>query len=311
VTTVFVAGWGRSGSTVLGAILGELPGWLSVGELRHLFAPGITCGCGELAATCPFWQEVVGLVEREHGTIDTDRFGAEQWRAAAPKQVPRLLYRGVTAVGADYVVSVTDALYRAARQVSGDDVIVDVSKHPGSAALVSWAPDTFLVHLVRDPRATAYSWSHRKMPRVQSMGTGEATLRWAEWNALTDLVLRRLPPGRRMRLRYEDFMRDPRGSVYALAAQVDPELATRGLPEGLFTARGVHLGPNHMVDGNPSRFRTGDVSLVLDDVWRQELGARERALVTTVAWPLMLRYRYLLDPESRTPRPTTERSARQ
>ena len=50
-TVVYVAGSGRSGSTLLERTLGEMPGFVNVGELIDLFrrvAPrNERCGCGQ------------------------------------------------------------------------------------------------------------------------------------------------------------------------------------------------------------------------------------------------------------------------
>src|SRR5947209_4769350 len=62
VRVTYIAGAGRSGSTLLAMMLGTLPGWVSVGELRHLWARGVEenqlCGCGEPFLSCPFWNAV-------------------------------------------------------------------------------------------------------------------------------------------------------------------------------------------------------------------------------------------------------------
>jgi len=47
---LYILGWGRSGSTVLGNILGEIDGFFSAGELHYLWerslVEGRACGCG-------------------------------------------------------------------------------------------------------------------------------------------------------------------------------------------------------------------------------------------------------------------------
>ncbi len=61
-TVLYLGGLGRSGTTVLERVLGELPGVCSVGELVHLWRRGVldgeTCGCGRSFGSCPFWAEV-------------------------------------------------------------------------------------------------------------------------------------------------------------------------------------------------------------------------------------------------------------
>ena len=61
-TVLYLGGLGRSGTTVLERVLGELPGVCSAGELVHLWRRGVlddeTCGCGEPFGSCRFWTEV-------------------------------------------------------------------------------------------------------------------------------------------------------------------------------------------------------------------------------------------------------------
>ena len=70
-TVIYIARSGRSGSTLLEQVLGELPGVVNVGELIELFswtAPhGQRCGCGRAFADCPFWHR---MGERAFGDWD-------------------------------------------------------------------------------------------------------------------------------------------------------------------------------------------------------------------------------------------------
>ena len=60
---LYIAGSGRSGSTILDNILGELDGFVSAGEVRFLWERGMrddrTCACGEPFSSCPFWGDVL------------------------------------------------------------------------------------------------------------------------------------------------------------------------------------------------------------------------------------------------------------
>ena len=56
---VYISGWGRSGTTILDRLLGQLPGFFSVGELRSLWDcdPSTRlCSCGHAIAECPVWS---------------------------------------------------------------------------------------------------------------------------------------------------------------------------------------------------------------------------------------------------------------
>ena len=64
VRVLFISGFGRSGSTILGQVLDGVPGVVHVGELNFLWDHNVLknreCGCGLPFSDCPFWQEVMG-----------------------------------------------------------------------------------------------------------------------------------------------------------------------------------------------------------------------------------------------------------
>jgi hypothetical protein len=62
VKVLYIAGSGRSGSTILDNILGQVEGGFSVGELRYVWDRGIIqnriCGCGAPFRGCNLWKRV-------------------------------------------------------------------------------------------------------------------------------------------------------------------------------------------------------------------------------------------------------------
>src|SRR5215467_11381586 len=62
VRVIYLGGLGRSGSTLLERLLGELPGVVPVGEVVHLWRRGVAengrCGCGAEFGACEFWTQV-------------------------------------------------------------------------------------------------------------------------------------------------------------------------------------------------------------------------------------------------------------
>jgi hypothetical protein len=300
---LFLGGLGRSGTTVLERVLGELPGACSAGELVHLWQRGIlddeTCGCGEPFGRCPFWSQVGA---RAFGGWDRSlavRMLALRAQVDRTRHVPLLALRrlpgGRRAAHAEYV-SIYARLYQAIAEVSGCPVVIDSSKHSSLAFCLRRAPwvDLRVVHVVRDSRGVAYSWTkqvHRPeagaddlMPRYSPAGSSAL---WMGHN-LFFALLRRLGT-RTLVLRYEDFMADPRARVAELA-----EFA--GLPAeavGFVDESSVVLTPSHTVAGNPIRFRHGPMTLRRDDAWRERLPLRRRALVALLTFPLLARYGYL------------------
>ena len=62
VKVLYVAGLGRSGSTILANTLGQVEGFFSGGELnfiwKHALIENRLCGCGRPSRECPFWGPV-------------------------------------------------------------------------------------------------------------------------------------------------------------------------------------------------------------------------------------------------------------
>jgi hypothetical protein len=306
VKVLYIAGSGRSGSTVLDRILGQLDGFFSVGELCNLWDRGLLahrrCGCGVPVDQCPTWR---GILVSGFGRLPDDAEASRVIRLRAAfvrvRHIPRVLAtRRRERPHDDELLGVLARLYRAVQQQTGCRVLVDSSKAPLYAELLARIPsiDLYVVHLVRDPRATAYSWLRKKelpdfgdVRQMQRLRPLRSSGLWTLWQAMSEVLMGRRP-GRYLRLRYEDFVARPEASVRRIAALVGEEPAA--LP--FVSPAAARLGVTHSVSGNPNRFETGAVQLRPDVEWVDRLGRSHRALVTAVTWPLLLRYRYPLRP---------------
>jgi hypothetical protein len=301
---LYVGSWGRSGSTLVDLILGQVPGWVSVGELRYLWERGLAerqrCGCGVPVPECPFWravlEEAFGSVERAR--LDetlalwrrVDALARVPWLAAPWR--PAALERDLQAFR-----EMLGRLYPAVRAVSGAAVVVDSSKYAAYGLLLAGAPgiDLRVLHLVRDSRAVAYSWTRRmRLPEVmeeERYMPMKGPLRSAVFWDLEHLGLRLLRGSSRryLVLRYEELTAGPPASLSAA-------LGGLGLPADLGFLRHdrVVLGPNHTVAGNPLRFRRGEVPIRPDTEWRGSMRSGARWTVTALTWPLLLRYGFPL-----------------
>ncbi|HYP24370.1 MAG TPA: sulfotransferase family protein, partial [Actinomycetota bacterium] len=120
----------------------------------------------------------------------------------------------------------------------------------------------------------------------------DATLRWDLLNLGSEAVLRRAGAGRALRLRYEDFVAQPRATV----EQARRLLGETSAGSPFVDDRTVTLGVNHSIAGNPSRFSTG--TLVLEDRsdWREGQSRIDRWITTAVAFPFLHRYGYRARP---------------
>jgi hypothetical protein len=187
-------------------------------------------------------------------------------------------------------------LYKAIKTVTGSRVIVDSSKEPAHGYAMSLVPgvDFRVVHLIRDPRAAAYSWLKKKpqpdseeIEHMVRFSPAKSSALWDSWNASAEALWRRTPE-RYLRLRYEDFVADPRRSFERILKLLGEE----GAEPPLVGKREVKLGISHTVSGNPNRFDTGAVELRPDHAWISEMTPRDKALVTVLTSPLLYRYGY-------------------
>jgi hypothetical protein len=270
-----------------------------VGELFYLWQSGVErnfrCACGEHFADCPFWTKVG---ERAYGgwdRVDPAQVQRLQRRVDATSKLPFIVFpRLKRGFGRDMrrYLDLIVPLYRAIAEVSGARVVVDSTKRPSLAYLLRRAEgiDLRLVHVLRDPRGVAYSWSQAvELPEGtalrQRMKTRSPLLIGRRWLTVNSMIAALGVPS--VRLRYEDLVSDPRrelAKIAALTATVDPLDFLDGTT---FTH-----GGSHTVAGGRIRMNHGPITLALDEKWRRDYPAGPRRLVGALTWPLRRRYGY-------------------
>jgi len=306
IPVLLIAGTGRTGSTLVGNLLGSTPGAVSIGEVRHIWIRGVeqnwACGCGKPFHACPFWGEVLNQAFGGTANLDIDRLRMSERRLLRLRASPGALrwIRRPELLRAEhgYYMDTLEGLYRAIAAVSGAEVIVDSSKTPSYAALVSTLTpvDLRVLHLVRDPRAAAHSWLNPKPSPDRStsgamdrIGAAKSAVLWAWWNGLSDRLWAARSDIPAMRVRYETLTAAPEAILQSVRDRLIPETAGRPLAVVGDTAE---LSMAHTVSGNPDRMRTGAVTITPDERWRTGLATHHRAAVLTIAGPKMLQYGY-------------------
>jgi hypothetical protein len=289
---LYIAGWGRSGSTLLDQILGGVEGWFSCGELKGL-GYDLPCGCGASLQQCAFWSRIAERMNEPLATGLVD--DSKPWHLAA---VGRARRRGPAHDRPRWrhAEAVTE-LYDLIAAETGARVIVDSSKLATHAHLIATLTrvDLHLVHLVRDPRAAAHSWGRRKANNpsgstyLPEYGAVHSSLHWLRRNAIIDLHTRRTTDVPYLRVRYEDLVADPNRVVRRIG-----DLVGERVDGGRFAGQTVSLRSNHMIAGNPRRFETGEVRIAADSEWASSMPRRAQALATLPALPLLHRYGYPL-----------------
>lgn len=292
ISVMFIAGPGRTGSTILGNVLNEVRGCFHVGELRDLWrilALGLPnpCGCGLPLTECPIWSRVLERVVPEGRPLE--EYAAEVWslqRSNVRTVHLRTLLTDRIGDGAMAYCEVMGRLYAAVAELTGSDIIVDSSKAPAEAAAMLHAPGVvgYVVTLVRDPRAVAHAWSRTNAHLIRQPLL-KSSSNWMVQCVGAELVASRAPAS--IRIRNEDLIADPEATVGRLLAGVSA--ADRANP---VSGRSVTLRGNHTVAGNPGRERTGEIALEPDQRWLRGMSRPRRLLVGAWTLPLRVRYRY-------------------
>jgi hypothetical protein len=298
---VYIAGDGRSGSTLLDRLIGAYPGVLSCGELGNLLTSTGSmdeyCACGARARECLFWREVM----RQWSSL-VPGFSRQEYQALQQRyERLRSLLRPFSGLSfgsprfaryAEY----TRALFGAIAENSGARVIVDSSKNPARALALSRIPglELRMLHLVRDVRGVAYSL---RIPYLERPKEGpfahvkrRSNLRFAGTWALVNYCCERVRAQLRspsLFVRYEDYTADPDQVLGGVAELLE-------LPPMPYAAGVGHLlQQGHQIAGNELRMRPVQ-TIRTDEAWRSQLGQLKQKGLYLLVLPLVLRYRYRL-----------------
>ncbi|HZQ87047.1 MAG TPA: sulfotransferase [Acidimicrobiales bacterium] len=304
VRVLYIAGSGRSGSTLLARLLDQVDGLFAPGELRYVWQRGLIedrfCSCGQRFGACPFWTKTLDQAFGGRDGVDPHAMSRAQRSTTRARHLPRALLSTRHPAGARHLggyAAAVSALYRSIQDVSGAEVVVDSSKLPTYGHLLTSIPgiEVAVVHLVRDPRAAAHSWLRPKAQPdrggngiMQQQGAAKSAVLWDTWNAAALRLFANHHP--RLLLRYEDLVDDPRHAV----ARVLDLIGHGAGPAGFADDRTVTLRSGHSVAGNPDRLSSGPTHIRLDDEWMTALDARRRTLVTALTAPLLRRFDYPL-----------------
>jgi hypothetical protein len=219
---LYILGYGRSGSTVLGMALGQHPGMVNLGEISVLptFVPGPTyiapraCGCLQPLDRCPYWQGVARRLGSmtalaEDGTTLSPTMG---WRRYAPwlPEPSGELARWATAAAALYGATIAEA---------GAEVAVDTSK---GASRAWWLWKSGAVDLT-------FVWLSRRLEDVirNQIRHGNTALRTAiSWRLAqrqaAQIARRAERAGLRVpRISYERLVQEPRAVLGEVLTHVE------------------------------------------------------------------------------------------
>jgi len=301
-TVLYIGGLGRSGSTLLNDLMAQHESVVSVGEVNRLIKRGLLsdqmCGCGHAFSTCELWNDVG---ERMGGwdRADTTTLLSQKDAIDRNRHSLKLLFPSIYPGAKEPIDGFGEwhgRMLVAARDAAGVPLVIDSTKQLSTGLLLRHLDsiDLRMVHLVRDARGVAYSWTKSKKKddvgddrMMNQYPPGRMAQRWLSWNMLFASFAKLGIPV--LRIRYEDLIANPKQVVEEVLAFGGVEPNNIDFVDG----NTITLEPTHSIAGNPSRFKTGEMELRPDEAWRENLDPKMRDRVTTIAYPLLKKYGYL------------------
>lgn len=299
IKVLYIAGFERSGSTIINRVLGQIEGFVAWGELRDIWQHGIaenrSCSCGNLFADCPAWQAILTEAFGDCQQLDLAKITKLQRKTRSlvlPHHFGLLKDKAFESKTDDYL-NALNLLYQAIHTQTNSKVVVDSTKASWYGYVLNMLPviDMYVVHVVRNPRGICYSLERRKQsgePECQWYNPVHASLSWIAKNYSVEMLLNQ-DKTRYLRIRYEDFTNNPRDTVKLilnLVRESDSQLPFEDNST-------VKMGLDHLFTGSPSsRATTGSVKLKPDEKWKTKLKLQNRATVSSLTLPLSKRYGY-------------------
>lgn len=299
---VYIAGVGRSGSTVLDSVLGNHPLVQSVGELARLandaWIQNFYCSCGKRSGNCSFWGAVHQIWCNLNGTVTVQEYVETQNKFEQFRRWPFLVReRWKSTEDFQAYAKQTLLLLKAIQHISGCNTIVDSSKGVERAYALSLIPeiDLKIIQLVRDPRGVV--WSHKKaftkdlrngLPRdIHPQPAWRAALYWCRMNLQADWLRQHVGRERALLVRYEDFMLQTDTVLERIGDFIGIDLSN--VQQTIEEGGELHFG--HTIAGNRVRMKR-ELKLKFDQEWINHLSPQDQRMTELLSGWLMTRYGY-------------------
>jgi hypothetical protein len=267
---LYIAGYSRSGSTMLDLALGTHPRCVSAGELTFLLDDAVNpdrrCTCGRPYVDCPVYGPWLASADGQAALADrallrhVERYSGLDalMQGLTPPHIARAYRR--------HMRSLTSEI---ARQ-TGAEVIVDSSKSARAAtgrplALAAMTQrDVRIVHLTRDPRSvvgsyceTGSNWVREGHRRARPFDSFRPILGWRRANRDALRLGALFGHDRYVHIRYEDLVTQPESALAEIGRIAGLDLS--GLAE--LMRRGARFESGHMVGGNRARHTPQAIAL--------------------------------------------------
>jgi hypothetical protein len=260
-------------------------GFHNIGEAsRYLFdtqmrTRAFPCGCGLPAPECPIWKNTISRVSLEMAASGTRLVRMRRFASILTRSKKLQLSADEQAI-----VSAMAAVYAEIAERSGCQVIVDSSKHPTNALLVSMMPDAevHVLHLVRDAESMVSSCKKSK-GYLRAHPAHKVVMFWWASNVLSERLRGRAHSYQRVL--YEDFVRDPG----RLLREITSAVTGSAMPTPFLRGNTATFGLQHDLAGNPDKLVAREVT-ISEKKSANVLPYATKWAVGLLTFPLQFRY---------------------
>ena len=296
---IYIAGYGRSGSTILDMLLGMHPDIAGCGELAHIFDEWINaklCSCRKEYDNCPYWLPIVQAFKANFSNVTYEE------ALQLTRKIETVPTISNSAKDRKQYAEIWQFLIKAISDRANVSTIVDSSKSTRLTARRATTLgnirelDINIIHLCRDPRAVLWSslqGANRKLEAGYTEGKSaqyrggiyRTILSWTATNFYVH-VMQRVQEMPFVQVRYEDLVAEPLveleriGAAFNLDMQPVQDLLKEGDP----------LMAGHGIAGNRLR-RKGVQKLEIKNEWYTKLPRKARQ-AAWLGWPLAKYYGY-------------------
>lgn len=299
IKIIYLTGYGRSGGTLIGRLLGDTKNAFFIGELRNFWKYGLIknhdCSCGKKFDTCDFWGKVADKYTKSFPSDNIKKLSKEFREFEKLKNYFKLRKikgnnNSRLKKSLDKYLERNERLFEIVCEVSGKNILVSSSRITGRLFALSFSEKLkiYPVFLMRDPRGVLNS-----MVQFDNRLYGEyrhnALKQLASWNANTLLsvqIMNKISKGKVLFNLYSEFTKDPDQELEDLKSILNDDL-DYSQHNGEIS---INLHSGHIFAGNQMRFKSGSVPIIQDLKWKQQLSFLNKALASVVSLPL---YKYV------------------
>ena len=304
-TIVYIAGYGRSGSTLLARILDSHDNIFTAGELINFLdlvdCEDSICSCGQKIQQCSFWSAVIQKFKKDFSNISeladiqkkiesiSHAFGHILNRDTGK----RIRYRDTTRnLMGNIFQNLPDSVH----------YIIDSSKSTWSRSLrpivlsAIGAQRVKVIHIVRDGRGCMWSMMKgtdtgllkgTQLNRHSAFPVFRTAVHWPFANLAAHFFQAMHSSEDYCRIKYEDLVDNPTKTCAILGEFLGVNLDQQ--KEILITGGEIDTG--HLIAGNRMRSFTR-IKIKPDVDWKKRLKFRHKLIFLFLNWPLMLFYKY-------------------